>query len=61
METKLRIYMDYTNSNERQPNENKENNDNPRTKMIAQRKDGQIWVLDVVHLQIVDFWHFEKK
>ena len=42
IDTKLKIYMNYTNGNEQQPNGNKENNDNPRTKMIAERKDGQI-------------------
>ena len=34
--------MDYINWNERQLNKKKNNNDNPRTKTIAERKDGQI-------------------
>ena len=33
IDTKLKIYMDYTNENEQEPNENNDNdnNDNPRT------------------------------
>ena len=46
----------YINGNERQPNGNKDNNDNPRTKTIAERKDGQIRVIVGVHLRKVDFF-----
>ena len=42
IDTKLKTYMDYINGNERQPNGNKDNYDNPRTKTIAEHKDGQI-------------------
>ena len=53
--------MNYTNGNQRQPNEpneNKGNNDNPRTKTMDEHKDGQIWILVVDNLQEVDIWHF---
>ena len=43
------------NDNEQQPNGNKDNNENPRTKMIAERKDGQIRVIVGIHLRKVDF------
>ena len=61
IDTKLKIYLNYTKGNERQPNRNKDNNDNPTTKTIDECKDGQIQVLVIVHLQKVNFWHFLKE
>ena len=50
IDPKLKTYMYYINVNERQPNGNKDNKDNPRTKTIAERKDGQIRLIVGVHL-----------
>ena len=61
MDTKLKTYMYYINGNERQPNGNRDNKDNLRTKTIAECKDGQIQVIVVVHLRKVDLKKKKKK
>ena len=42
IDTKLKTYMNYTYGNQRQPNGNKDNNENPKTKAIDECKDGHI-------------------
>ena len=44
-----------------QTNGNQDNSDNPRKKMIAELKDGQIWVFLVFFCEKVNFMHFLAK